>query len=773
MSAFQRNQSLEGLRGVASLNVLLGHFLFAFFPFVAHNVRPYPSPVARYAFERVMMYPPFTFLYLADAAVSVFFVLSGYVLTARFYATGQPDELGAAAIRRYIRLVGPAFVSVMFAWVLLECGAYGNQMAPQLGTAGWVMALYSEAFTFQAAVFQGLLGAPLFGVVGLNGPLWTLQVELLGSILLFACYALFGSRSKWALCFWFLFFAMILSSRSATMLHYVALLAGSLLHLVERQLRASRLLTVGCVAIGLAGVSFNFSPAFAFLQIVPLPDFSPYAPNFSVDQRLFWNTLGAISLVAGILGSGVLQRALSHRIPAYLGRISFPLYLLHVPVIMSLGYWTAVWGQQRGMSYGGYAALAFAVSMAAIVLLAELFSRYVDMPSIRLARAVSDRTLRLPPSLSGAPEPVLPDAGRRDVHVSRPDGKAQAHANNFDLLRLIGAILVVYTHAYALTGTIGPGLGGSSVGTFALKIFFTISGYLVAQSWLRDPNLWRYLYRRALRVLPGLTAVTLVSAFVIGPLATRLPAGEYFRHPGTWRYLENIGLYINYFLPGVFETNTYPNAVNGSIWSLPVEGAAYLLTPILLALSGPRLRGPLALVLAVGVAAFAVWRTQIAPLDHQVVFYAVDVSAALTLMPFYAIGLAAAQFDVARILNIYVAFLGLLVIAVFAGSQAVCEVLVICALPYATLAFGTGPSLRLLPADLDLSYGIFLYSFPVQQVIVLAYHGAIGPWRMFLLSLMASALLATLSWTLVERPFLSLKPRRGQAPNFKSAPAPA
>ena len=103
-----KNFALEGLRGIASLNVVLGHFLFSFFPYLAHHVRPSPNPVARYWFEEAMMFPPFTFLYLADAAVSIFFVLSGYVLTQRYYDTAEPRVFELAAVRRSVRLVLPA-----------------------------------------------------------------------------------------------------------------------------------------------------------------------------------------------------------------------------------------------------------------------------------------------------------------------------------------------------------------------------------------------------------------------------------------------------------------------------------------------------------------------------------------------------------------------------------------------------------------------------------------------------------------------------------------
>jgi peptidoglycan/LPS O-acetylase OafA/YrhL len=329
--------------------------------------------------------------------------------------------------------------------------------------------------------------------------------------------------------------------------------------------------------------------------------------------------------------------------------------------------------------------------------------------------------------------------------------------NNFELLRLFGATLVLYGHSYALTGSTVPGFAGTSVSTIGVKIFFSISGYLITLSWLRDPNLLRFLVRRAARIFPALIVVVLLSIFVLGPVFTRLHLADYFRNRSTWRYLENATLYINYFLPGVFETNTYPNAINGSLWSLPVEFVMYLATPIVLALTA--VRRPLALAtLATASTVFVLWRTQVVPPANQFVFFATDVWAGATLTPYFLVGMVFAVLG-ERMLNAYMAIMALFVLALVQTSEPVEEALLILALPYASLAFGVGPSLQLLPKGVDLSYGVFLFGFPVQQVVSFAFKGAAGPWLLFSISLGISAMLAALSWRFVEKPCLRLKPR--------------
>ena len=159
---------------------------------------------------------------------------------------------------------------------------------------------------------------------------------------------------------------------------------------------------------------------------------------------------------------------------------------------------------------------------------------------------------------------------------------AARHKNLFDLLRLVAATMVLWSHAYALTGNPSPGWFGNALGTLGVKIFFIISGLMITRSWLDDPRLWAFTMRRVLRIMPGLILVVVVCAFVMGPLVTTLPVGEYFRSYGTRFYLWNILLFPIYNLPGVFAGNIYPIAVNGSLWSLPAEVCMYILTPLVL-----------------------------------------------------------------------------------------------------------------------------------------------------------------------------------------------
>jgi len=337
----------------------------------------------------------------------------------------------------------------------------------------------------------------------------------------------------------------------------------------------------------------------------------------------------------------------------------------------------------------------------------------------------------------------------------------QPRMNNFDQVRLFGAILVIYGHAYALSGFPSPGFAVNAVGTVGVKIFFSISGYLIALSWLSDPNIGRFMLRRLLRLIPALAVVVLLSALVMGPLLTTLSFKQYFSNPLTYFYLKNIALYINYSLPGLFENNVYPGAVNGSLWSLPAEFAMYLLTPVLIGIAG-LIAGRTAFAVIGGIfIAVAYWATSILP-QFRLVVYATDVWSWLSVAPYFVMGMLYAVCRLDRFFNIYVGAAGLFALAIFETNVAVKEAALLLILPYFSLSFGTGfaPVLRKLTRGADLSYGLFLYGFPIEQILKLELGSLVGPWKTFVLATVISAGFAFVSWHFVEKPTLAWKPRR-------------
>jgi len=181
------------------------------------------------------------------------------------------------------------------------------------------------------------------------------------------------------------------------------------------------------------------------------------------------------------------------------------------------------------------------------------------------------------------------------------------HADNsFDTLRLFFAVLVIFSHSFAL----GRGSdnteplsllthGQITFGNVSVWAFFVISGFLIAQSWTRSPNPLKFLKRRIARIYPGFTVAALLTALVVVPFAVE-PATHHPVAMGNF-LLQTLRLQV-FDVPPVFVHNAWPNALNGSLWSVPFEFWCYI-GILLLGVTGLLLRRWL--VVAIFAAAIA------------------------------------------------------------------------------------------------------------------------------------------------------------------------
>lgn len=339
----------------------------------------------------------------------------------------------------------------------------------------------------------------------------------------------------------------------------------------------------------------------------------------------------------------------------------------------------------------------------------------------------------------------------------RTNGDAMTRTNNFDALRLIGALAVVVGHAYHLTGRPEhvPFVLGYPIQTLGVVIFFAISGYLITASWQRKSSLVPYFLARGLRIFPGLILVVLVSVLVIGPLVTTSQVDDYARSSTTWSYLSNLRLEPFYALPRVFTDVPYPGVVNGSLWTLPAEFFCYLVVPVVCLRLGR--------FSAVGMTVFlaiSVWLASI-PADESAVIYGTRVSDAAGMWAFFAAG---ALLWIARDAKgeIFRTDLAVIALAVHLGTIALwpqwMHWMSWATLPYIVLTIGVASTSYLSGASRfgDFSYGLYLWSFPTQQLVVLAF-GVMSMWLNLVIVTAISLALAFASWHLVENPSLKLK----------------
>lgn len=334
--------------------------------------------------------------------------------------------------------------------------------------------------------------------------------------------------------------------------------------------------------------------------------------------------------------------------------------------------------------------------------------------------------------------------------------------NNFDVLRLAAAMAVLLAHCFALTATPNPDLSGLFVAvvTQGVPVFFAISGFLIARSWLSDPQLAVYAGKRALRLIPALIVAVGITAFVVGPIFTSLPTADYLTDPTPYLYVLRCAVLVTFAgtLPGVFTDNPYPDAVNGSLWTLPVEASAYAVVGVLgLALLIRNWGLPAAFAAALVLSSPPVDLNEFVPIGDS----ASGADAAL-VMSLLAVFLAGSLLYVhrRRVTLSWPLFAVLSAVWIALSGSGWAHVAEPLLLPYLVLvaAYRTPAALRTVTRPGDVSYGVYIYAFPIQQMIAATWTG-VRPLEMFAIAAPTAYACGFASWTLIERRALALKSR--------------
>lgn len=352
---------------------------------------------------------------------------------------------------------------------------------------------------------------------------------------------------------------------------------------------------------------------------------------------------------------------------------------------------------------------------------------------------------------------IMPDP--RSIEPTRED-------NNFDILRLVAAGMVLYWHSFVLTGHMALEplyrMSGETTnpGSIGVKVFFLISGFLVTGSLLRSRSIGEFAFRRCLRILPALATVLLVSVLVIGSLMTSLSPGEYLGNGGTWSYLANIFCTkIQWGLPGCFTGNPFTPTVNGALWTLPHEMACYALLAFLGV--GTLLRRGIAPWVAL-VVTFALDQAARAPVGQLFppALLWLKTSDFLHLSSLFAAGMCLHQLRDRLPVSATAAMVCLVVMIAAIPAGQLDAIFILCGsyfvfwLAHANLGWIAG-----LCRKADLSYGVFLWGAPLQQCLaaVNPIHANQHPKLFLILSICAVVPIAMLSWRLVEKPALGLR----------------
>ncbi|NOJ73719.1 acyltransferase family protein [Paenibacillus alvei] len=362
-------KSLEGLRGIAAFIVVIFHYFTNFYPAL---VNANPDQLHTYnGIELKIAVSPLNVLYNGSFSVYIFFVLSGFVLSYKYFKTNDSSIITASAIKRYPRLMIPVFFSVLCFYLLYKI------------ELPWVTNNISN-FSFMNALREGTY-ASFFSVNNYYNPvLWTMHFEFFGSFLVFGFCLIFGSaRNR----IWFYLLVTFIFWSTP----YLAFILGMFICDMKNNLSLkinSRffLFTLSIIALFLGSYPNVVGKVDSTIGI----DDTIYSfLNFFKNPEIFYHSFGAAILLIVVLNSQKASKLLSNQFFQFLGKISFSMYLTHVLTITFFSHFFFNYlHMNAGLSYKFSFVIMLVLSLIIIFSFSYFMERYIDRNAVKFSAFV-------------------------------------------------------------------------------------------------------------------------------------------------------------------------------------------------------------------------------------------------------------------------------------------------------------------------------------------------------------------------------------------------
>lgn len=340
---------------------------------------------------------------------------------------------------------------------------------------------------------------------------------------------------------------------------------------------------------------------------------------------------------------------------------------------------------------------------------------------------------------------------------------SEGRNNNLDVIRFFAAILVIVCHSFPLSygKTSSDYLAQYtnnrlSLGGFAVSIFFVFGGFLIAKSMDGKKNAVSYFSARCKRIFPSLIFVVCILTFVVGPIITNISVREYFTSKETFKYLANMFLIPIHNLPGVFENNVYPRVVNGALWTLPVEFMCYILIYIAYKIKlfeKKKYALTIPFVVIVTIALLFIKNNFI-------------ISVVRPIMLYY-IGLGLYVFRDNIVLSRKYFLVSTIMFIVFiCVKMDVLAMLVVFPYMMFYLAYGLKYKFKDFSKRGDISYGMYLWGWPIAQFVCMIFDGKIKWYINSLIVIILSIIFGYITYMIIDKRILHIGGKNGKRKNI-------
>ncbi len=366
--------AVEGVRGVACFMVVLAHLVLFFFPGLYIGIPEYSG----HEIQSLIRNSPFAFFYSGLAAVYIFFVLSGYILTAVALKPDRPlNRILSMSLKRYPRLMIPALFSCILAFMLLSLVDVSHPLL-----VGPFSDVGKFDYSLEGAIFSGTIDVFFLSGLSLYNPvLWTMKIELIGSFLVYALCVNSATLKLRIVPFLILFvIAALVASRSIDDrfgLGLMCFIGGYLFKIYGVQVSSAKSIILMAIGLYLAGAH---SDSISYGLIIDVLGTKTYG---------ICNFLSGFFIVYAVIFGAKINGIFSRPLPVFMGKVSFSVYLIHFLIIATLGVYLFGVFFELFTSYETAAILTSCVTIVFTYGCSVFFYKYVDKNGMVLSNEIS------------------------------------------------------------------------------------------------------------------------------------------------------------------------------------------------------------------------------------------------------------------------------------------------------------------------------------------------------------------------------------------------
>ncbi|NBM59153.1 acyltransferase family protein [Proteus sp. G2667] len=371
-------KSVEGIRGIACIMVFISHLSSTFFPAMHSGL----EGDVRSGFELFVNNSPFAFFYSGSAAVSIFFVLSGFILS-HVILNSKDVVLSASSmfIKRYFRLMPVSVFSCILAYFVFSFFAIDNS---SLGL--WSINYNIKKPELLSAIYDGAVSAFMYGGADYNWSLWTMKIELFGSfIVFFICMMMPKIKYKKTMVLLISMLPFFLALKQRDDIYYSIFILGVLISLVKMELGKKTAITIFLVGLFFCGYHGNniiYSPINDVVNIK--------ISGRRIDNYTLFNALGAFLVVFSTIKSFAISNLFSNKFFVSIGTLSFSIYAIHQPVMRFVCPYFFNLFNKLNIGYTSSSLLSLILCIIIVMCLSVFVYKYIDKKSVIISNKFRD-----------------------------------------------------------------------------------------------------------------------------------------------------------------------------------------------------------------------------------------------------------------------------------------------------------------------------------------------------------------------------------------------